>query len=226
MAITYDTNSQASTPNGSSLTWSHTVNAGLNSILIVPFVYAENSLLSVSSVTYSGQALTQAKQFLNTPSAIQWVSNIYYLLAPPVGSANIIITLSGASDGIGAVGLSAFGIAQTDTVIGSGNETSVGSGTSLSLNVTAPGVQSLIIDAFSVDAGSSGLTPGASQTEHGEVDTGGRLDMAASSKINTGGADTMAWSWTTAGTGIVIAIPFRAEPDPTSTGSDAYTFFM
>jgi hypothetical protein len=78
----------------SGLTWSHSVAAGSNRLLVVTIAKRDNGG-AVSSVTYGGVPLALLKAESqgagDFPRAEMW-----YLIAPAVGTANIVISLSGA----------------------------------------------------------------------------------------------------------------------------------
>ena len=110
--IAVDTTSSAATPSGgaSSLTFSHTVNSGSDSILIVEVADRHGGAGDpVASVTYGGQSLTLigSADLPNTESA-----EIWYLLAPTVGTANVVVTLTGSCHFV-AGATDYFGVNQT-----------------------------------------------------------------------------------------------------------------
>ena len=79
----------------SSLTWTHTVADGNNSILTVATAHKDNSKY-VSAVTYGGIPLSvrmSAGGGSSTSSAGLW-----YLVDPPVGTASVVVTMSAAVD--------------------------------------------------------------------------------------------------------------------------------
>src|SRR5882672_9251335 len=106
-AITFDSASNAFGNAVSSLTWAHTVGAGNDRILVVGVSIRGNA--TVTGITYAGQALTSAGAVANggTNSAEIWT-----LVAPPTGTANIVVSLSAAKDVVGGAS-SFFNVAQT-----------------------------------------------------------------------------------------------------------------
>ena len=110
--IAVDTTSSAATASGgaSSLTFSHTVNSGSDSILIVEVADSHGGAGDpVASVTYGGQSLTLlgSATLPNAESA-----DIWYLLAPTVGTANVVVTLTGSCHFV-AGATDYFGVNQT-----------------------------------------------------------------------------------------------------------------
>lgn len=106
----------------SSVTLSHTIGAGNGRILIV-FASTRNVASNViTGVTYAGQALTQA------PSPIDLVTegfnavSCWYLVNPPVGTANIVASISPAND-CNLFGISYTGVASVGFPDASGNAT-------------------------------------------------------------------------------------------------------
>ncbi|NOU43388.1 MAG: DUF4347 domain-containing protein, partial [Methyloglobulus sp.] len=131
----------AASINASSLTWAHTVNSGVNRALFVE-IAIDNLGSNVNSVTYGGVALTQVGRQGGNHAVEIWV-----LANPAVGTANIVVTLSGNT--ALAAGASIFNGVNQSTPTG----TFVGnSGTTFLLNLTgsvtvasAPG--DVVIDA-------------------------------------------------------------------------------
>ncbi len=75
----------------SSLSWSHTVAAGTNRILVVTTAHRD-AAKSVSRVTYGGVNLAQSGCRAPTSNS----AALYYLVNPPVGTATVLVTMSGA----------------------------------------------------------------------------------------------------------------------------------
>src|SRR5688572_17932092 len=136
-AITFDSASNAVGNAVSSLTWAHTVGAGNNRILVVGVSIRSNA--SVTGITYAGQALTLAGSVANggTNSAEIWA-----LVAPPTGTANIVVSLSAAKDIV--VGASSFSNVDPTTPYGAFTSTT-GNTSPISLMVTSA-VGEVVID--------------------------------------------------------------------------------
>lgn len=167
-------------------TLSHT--AGGNSRVLVVAVLLEDST-SVSSVTYSGQNLIQIRSDQVAGSGRH--SELWYLVSPPVGTANVVADLAGkAKIVLGAITLN--GVSQSSPVDTSNGDAD-GSSTvdpSVTLTTTSPG--SFIIDALSTGKGT--LTAGAQQVKRYEL-TQGQLDGAGSTmETDTQGPYTMSWT--------------------------------
>ncbi len=75
--------------NATSLTWAHTVNSGVNRALFVE-IAIDNLGANVNSVTYGGVALTQVGRQGGNHAV-----EIWRLVNPTVGTANVVVSLSG-----------------------------------------------------------------------------------------------------------------------------------
>lgn len=192
----------------SSLTISHVVGVGAK-ILIVSTAHANNTTpRTVTGITYNGVALTAARQDTNTPGAVQWLNGIWFLVDPPAGTHNIVISLSGSVEGIGARAYSVLGTQQSpqgvDTI------GAQASGTSLSTNIT-PVVPSLLVDCFSI-TGNLAITSAAGQINDFSQYTGNQISFGSSLKISNGPADTVGWSWSGTQTAIDTIVAFKLAP--------------
>lgn len=193
-----------------SITISHTV-AGTNRILIVGVETVTNSL---SGVTYGGVALTQKTSQANGSQT----SYIYYLLAPTVGTANVVASFSGFGS-CGAHTVSWTGVDQTINI--GTPSTSVASGT-ISQTVTTT-VDDMVQDVLG-KSGQIGLpAAGSGQTEIANGrESANTSALAASYKNGAAGTTTMVWTGG-GGTNSWIGIPIRGLPDP-SAAPDVYYF--
>ena len=88
--ITVDANTTSWSCGAASLTWSHTVANKTNRILAVRV--AVNNTTTVSSVTFGGAALAQALTFTGVKN--HGTVEVWYLIAPTVGTANVVVTVS------------------------------------------------------------------------------------------------------------------------------------
>ncbi len=168
------------------LTWSHTVGSGPNSILIVGL--SSGGGFSAASVTYGAQSLTLIKmQTSGAPEA-----EMYYLLSPAVGTATITAT-GPFSEGIVGGSASYFNVAS----VGSSNsDFSSTNSASVSVN-TNPG--DLVVDTFA-GGSSTAWSAGTGQNQRwNQLQSSIVLVGAGSDKAATSSSVTMTWS--TAGTG-------------------------
>src|SRR5436190_3472693 len=89
-SVAAGTTSSGSTAAGTSLTWSETVAAGADRLLVVT-VAVHGDKTNITSVTYGGQALTLLAS-ANRPGGGGDKTEMWYMVAPTVGAANVVIT--------------------------------------------------------------------------------------------------------------------------------------
>jgi len=203
--------------NGTTLSWSHTVGSGNNRILVVSLAISVFSPYPpATSVTYGGQPLTrQVLNGGNTP-----ISEIWSLVAPPAGTAPIVVTHSSNVFIVGG-SMSFAGVDQASPIRASNQERSTFTiiiGT-ISTTVTS-NTGDVVIDALAAANGPdpSG-TPEAGQTLRW---TGSILAVfsGGSTKQGDAGATTMTWNVVSGGTefpanyalSAISLIPARLSP--------------
>lgn len=147
------------------LTWSHT-SSGIDRGLVVEI--ETEQLGTVTGVTYNGIPLTQQVTITDAPNNLR--NEIWFLIAPPVGSYNIIVSVAPNSF-LTCFAQTIEGVNQTSPV----GATQTGAGSSvtptLTLNTTAD--FSLIIDSL-CSIGITAYTAGAGQTSNGSELTASR----------------------------------------------------
>ena len=192
--ITHDADStHAGLVNASStLTWSHTVGAGQQRILIVTI--SHNNSASISSVTYGGAALTQLDTSINT-NGVSGVAEIWYLLSPTVGTASIVVTAS--TPNLMSGGASSWFEVHQSTPFGTVAK-ATGSGTSASVSVTGA-TGDVIVDCLckinSTEAPTSGQTLLYSVTTSNATVTSNRYNL--SSQAAGAASVSMSYTWPT-----------------------------
>ena len=180
---------------GTSMTWSHTVGSGVDQILIVGL---STDTTVVNSVTYGGQALTLIGS-QDDPGGSSRVE-LWYLLAPPTGTNDIVATFADTTRAIGGA-TSWSGVNQT-TPLGTAVFAS-GSDGSATVTVTSS-VGEVVVDALSANGNTA--TPGTGQTQRWNLNQGG-LTGAGSSKD---GAAAVTMSWTVTDNWAIGAVPLKA----------------
>ena len=192
--IAVDNTSSAVTAAGgaSTLTFSHTVNTGSNSILIVNVTVAHGGAPDpVTSVTYGGQSLTLVGS-ANVPNSES--ADIWYLLNPTVGTANVVINLTGSCH-FEAGATDYFGVDQT-TPLGTLATASGGILSSPSVNV-ASAAGEVVVDSIVTQGLALALTPsGPGQTELWTQATGASAGDALGAGSYAPGAASVTMSWT------------------------------
>ena len=185
-------------------TWSHTVSSGLNRLLIVGIALADTQE-SVSSVTCAGTPLTRI-----TSSQSKNTVEMWYLLAPPVGSANIVATWTGNKDMAGWSG-TFINVNQTSPI----RNSAVTNGTTSTPSITvASAAGDLVVDTLSIDGSAASLTVGAGQTQICQNTTGtANGDCWGASSYEPGAASvTMSWSAGAAKNWDLAAVVLKAAP--------------
>jgi len=189
--IAVDATSQTAQASATIVTWSHTVGSVPHPLLIVG-LSLRTANVHGNGVTYAGQALTQLG-FQNAPGNGDRIE-MWYLLTPPSGTANIVATISGSVDVVG--GAVSFTGVDPSAPLGT-FVSATGSGTSATVTVsTANGW--LVVDTLSADGDAISQSPGAGQTARWNTGTGtagGNVRGAGSTKA---GAASVTMSWTLA----------------------------
>lgn len=202
--ITHDANSSASTY-GTSLTFSHTVGAGSDKILIVGVGLYSNK--AVSGITYNGVSLNfLAKQSRGSPNV--W-TELWYLKNPDSGTHDIVITNSITRIVGGAS--SYFGVEQASTF---GTVAKRSSWSRFPSVDVSSAIDELVVDAFACQ-GANTATVGAGQTQRWNRNYSTYVRGGGSSEA---GAGTVTMSWTLGGNEnwaiVAVAMKPAAEPEP------------
>jgi hypothetical protein len=113
MAIAFDAATDGgSTNSATSWTFSHTVGVGSNRLLVVSVLGdVVSGANDITGVTYAGQAMTLATS-VQTGSGANRKTYLYYLLNPPTGANNVVIT-STTAHFLGGNAASYTGVKQT-----------------------------------------------------------------------------------------------------------------
>src|SRR5438046_7052117 len=164
-AIAVESTSSASAKAASSLTWSHTVSPSPNRILMVG-VSNNNTTRPVSSVTYGGTALTRIG-FQNAPGT-QNRMELWSLIAPSPGTANVVVTFSGSVDSVG--GAIVFSGVDQATPLGTFASAN-GSNASPSVTVSSASGQ-VVIDTLATNGDGSSAAARPGQTQRWSLKTG------------------------------------------------------
>lgn len=137
------------------LAWPHTVGAANNRLLVVGISYRDGNQ-ALLGVTYAGQPLTR-RTFQNGPGN-QNRLEIWYALAPPVGTANVVATLQNARHVVG--GAVSFSAVHQSTPFGA-FQTAAGQSDTPTINV-ASAAEHLVFSMLTAngDAVAVTVTPG------------------------------------------------------------------
>jgi hypothetical protein len=153
------------TGNSLSLSFSHTLVAGSNRIVVVCFG-AEHSGITVSGVTYGGKAMTLAVSFETPETGTKFLSQIWYILEanlPGNGANTVTVTATGSTSGLEVNGLCSEYTGVTQGAPEATNGVSQTSGNTIT-NTLSPYTDAWVISAMG--SGNSGSwTHGSSQVE-------------------------------------------------------------
>ena len=197
---------------GSSLSFAHTVNSGTHGILLVEVAGTHgNAADPVSSVTYGGQSLTYVGA-ANLPN--NTFADIWYLLAPPAGTANVVVTTAGSQHFM-AGATDYFGVNQT-TPLGT-LYTATGFSTTPSVTLASAAGQ-LVVDSLGTHGDAAWITPtGPGQTQLWSQNTGGASGDGLGGGSDQAGAASVTMSWSEGGNDQWALAAIGLNPDPTPT---------
>lgn len=192
------------------ISWSHTVSAGPNRLLVVSISFRDGNV-SADSVTYNGVPLV-ADVAINSPGN-QNRTEIWHMVAPPVGTATVTIAMSAKKD-VAATSISFTGVNQS-TPLGS-PVSAAGQSTGASVTATSA-VGELVLDTVTANGDANGLVVNASQTQQWNFFSGpGDASSARSGGSTKTGASSVAMSWTlnVSKPWSVVAVPIKPAPTP------------
>jgi hypothetical protein len=193
-AISFDSAATKVSTNAASASWSHTVGAGTDRILIVGLATEDTSsaVLTVKAITCNGVAMTAASNASATAGTSTLdKTQLFYLLNPASGANSIAVTFGGAVNGISAGSVSLSGVAQSGPAA-SGINTAA-SATTISANVAVATAGTWLVDVANSGASNATLTPGASQIKRWSIsqsNSGGAGSTAAPAV----GTSTVSWT--------------------------------
>lgn len=185
MAITLGTPaSSAGGSDGTTRTLSFTVAAGDERVLVVLFATDTSGAQTVTNVTYAGSSLNLA---IRAAAGGNKRSEIWYLVNPPVGTADIVATYSVDNyNSFGAIVL--YGVRQSVPIDNVGS--SAGAGTVSALIRTYKD-NSLVLDIVSKD---NSVVVGADQTEQWAVSYSFNEMQGSSQPTTTAGSQVISWT--------------------------------
>lgn len=211
------------------LTWTHTVGGGSNRLLVVGVTETgSNPFPSVSAVMYGGLPLT--RQVLN--GGADPISEIWTLVAPPSGTATVLVLHSGANIAAGSV--SFFGVDQATPVRASNQARTQGTTPTASISTSvATNLGDVVIDTLATErVPSGGVTSfGSGQTlRWARTDPSGALAALGMTKSAGSGSTTMSYSFQSfvglpestvmAALSAISLIPAQADIAISKTGPD------
>jgi len=185
--IAIDKISTSSTNGGSSITVSHTT-SGLNRLMLVGVSLNNDDSETVSSLTYNGTNLTLVGTQTESDDAR---IEIWQLVAPDVGTYDVIVTFNTSLKRQGIAGVMTFiGVNQASPLgVFAGDNNN--SGTNATVNVSSS-TGEVVFGVVSCESCGS-LTEGPGQSEHWYTIEGGGKTLGAGSTET--GATTVTTSW-------------------------------
>ncbi len=177
------------------VTFQHTVGNGGNRLLVVTVgLEHDPGENTVSGVTYGGQALTQIRGEIAEPGGTEAHAELWYLLNPPSGPANVVVSTGGGAGNVrelhaGAISLE--DVAQQAPEANAGSNL-VGAGP-ISTNITTLTDGSWLVDA--VTSGNAGtFTPDSGQTEQHDLNSTTSSHAAGTREVATASAAAEQWT--------------------------------
>jgi hypothetical protein len=157
--ITYDSSADGGNNGGStaSLTYPYTVGNGPNRLLVVNLI-GDSSADDISSVTYAGTVMTLIGKAHAVANNWQY---LYYLLNPPSGSNNIVVS-AGSPHYLISQAASWFNVAQAAQPDASTTNTAAATSTSITTSLTTVATGSLVVQgvwSYGHLAAGAGATP-------------------------------------------------------------------
>ena len=211
MAITLNNASSGNdngTDNPAVLTFEHVVNAGDNRILIVgvSFETSGGVLPTVNTITYDGVGLTKIDSVIY--KADYNSVELWYLIAPNVGTANVVITLTGAlawASGLLGGAITINGAKQQAPEV---NAKANGNSSTATVNITTQTNNAWVIDTVATDSSGNDMAAGAGQTERYEQSNNCRGN-GSTEPVAVAGQIAMSWTLDSSDTWGIIAASFE-----------------
>lgn len=187
MAIAFEAVGGATQITTTSLTWSHTVTASSNYLVVFVATTSTNGTLNdVSSVTYNGVAMTQIDTLSDAGAGNRIYS--YVLPAPDTGTNNVIATFATSKGRINGVSGSYTGVYQSTTPDSHNVETDSvdGTPTTTVVNSDCWVIAGEINDSGTPTAGTGTTLRGSVQNTSYLADSNGTVSPGANTLTFTG----------------------------------------
>ena len=235
------------TATGTTLTWSQTVGAQSNRILLVSASEEHSLACSTTGVTYGGVPMILIGDITTTGvvGPNRDCVSLWYMLNPPTGTANVVATMTPST----TTALSGGGVviynakqAAPDASVTNLNESGIASAT-----LTTTTANSLVVDTYSSGNGIGNLAQVAPQALIWTVDGNATESTGMSYKtIAAPSATTMSWTHSTPAVenrSVIVAAAFSTDTTPPtsalsfteatnpggqfelSTGAHAWTYY-
>jgi hypothetical protein len=207
---------------GGTVTVSSTI-TGSSGVLVVCVGLLQNvaGTGTVSTITANGRSLTSGR----VQTQVTMRSEIWYLVSPDVGTYNVVMTTTGATDDrkISVIHLTGVNpINPTDAVNSAG-----GTASPATVANTTTKSKSVIVASVANATNAASLTPSTGVLLQTNSDTSGTTSFVAgvSGVITTPAATTMAWTKTGTDNWAITSVSFRAMlPNMVNTKTRPYPF--
>lgn len=204
------------TSTATSLTWSH-VSSGNDRLLLVEVSTEQDK--TITGITYNGDALTQAVAGTRVTGDLR--TEIWYRIAPDLGTNNIVISMSAAAY-ISATALTINSAHQTTPIGITG--TADGSSTTPSVAVTTTQVNSILIDSLATENDPTTFTAGANQSIQQSIESAATRQIATSVEGTTStGSYTMSYTISPTGNWAISTVEIKGVAGGGGGGGDNYT---
>lgn len=176
------------------LSWSHTVNAGSDLLLVVG-VSIDNTATYPTGVTYNGVAMDNVA---NQPAGGTYsASSAWSMVNPPTGANTVEVTFA-AADNFSADSISFEGVDQT-TPIANINQGNSPGGNNPSINITTVnGDYAFAVLSININQTPLTVNPGTLEWEADNYGAGSSHTGSGATRAATSGTTTITWSWTSA----------------------------
>ena len=203
----------------SSATFAHTVAAGLNRVLIV-MIHIGPDGISATDVEYGGLDLTLAVSRDGADGADgETHTELWYLVSPPVGTANVVVTYSATTRSDGIAALTYNGVDQASP-IGATNSATAATGTDATVSITTTVANSLIVGGVTGHGSDTQpATPGMNTFERYDEDTGGSTTtdnsyVGGDETTTTPGSFTFNWTMLASDYWTIVAAELKPAVGP------------
>lgn len=208
------------TPNTSgqlSFTWSHTVGALSNRILLVSVGFsgggAPETDSALASVTYGGASLTKLTSVAADPAlSSNRMLEFWYLIAPTTGTANIVATLTNVTGSKSAFfypGAISFSGVDQVTPFRTAVTSSSTASASASLTTTSGASDDIVVAAITARTTATTLTIGATQVRQWQINKGDNTQNCLTTQNGGSGSIVSTFSWPSSDREAAIAVAVR-----------------
>jgi hypothetical protein len=198
MAIAFDSvSTSANMEDVGTATWSHTVGAGSDRVLLVGVRSRSfGSAPVVGSITYGGVSMSLQQATTFNYSGSSWIGvEVWKLVNPTVGTANVVVTATYGYDDASAVALSFTGVDPTTPIEAAGNTVASTAAATATASVTTLTANALVA-SFIYSRATSGTFAGTGTERDNVALTFEVTDFAASATQAVAVPAAITDSWT------------------------------